>query len=134
MNIVTQGEKRFHIHQTYDDKSYLTADVAFFNDVREEPLSARLVDEVIQAFRAGGGTPDILSEEMIDDSARLSFKIGAALKLPLPDKQALLESDSRGDRLRSLVRWIGEKKHRLERVSHKHENASQNGHPKKPDS
>jgi Lon protease-like protein len=139
MNIVTQGEKRFRIHRTYDDESYLTADIEFFVDAREETpsadlVNANLVNEIIEAFRAEGGNPDIFSEEMIKDSARFSFKIGAALKLPLLDKQALLESNSRGDRLRSLVRWIEEKKHRVRRTSRRHEDASLNGHPKKPES
>lgn len=134
MNIVTQGEKRFRIHQTYDEKSYLTAEVAFFDDVGEEASSANLVKELIEAFRAKGGNPDILSEEITKDAARLSFAIGAALKLPLPDKQALLESNSRADRLRSLVRLIEEKKHPVERVPRRHEDTSRNGHPKKPGS
>ncbi len=137
MNIVTQGEKRFRIHQTYDEKSYLTADIEFFGDVGEEASSAnlvnaKLVNEVIEAFRAEGGNSDILSGEITKDAVRLSFKIGAALKLPLPDKQALLESNSREDRLRSLVRLIEENKHCAGRVSLRHENVSRNGHPKKP--
>jgi Lon protease-like protein len=142
MNIVTQGEKRFRIHQTYDEKSYLTADIEFFGDVGEEApsanlanaelVNAKLVNEIIEAFRAEGGNPDILSEEITKDAARLSFKIGAALKLPLPDKQALLESNSREDRLRSLVRLIEEQKHRAGRIPRRHEDTSLNGHPKKP--
>lgn len=131
MNIAAQGEKRFRIRQTYDEESYLTADVEFFGDVGGEAPSADLVNEIIQAFRAGGGNTDLLSEEMIEDPARLSFKIGAALKLPLPDKEALLESDSLEDRLRSLVKMIEEKKNRAERVSRQHGGASRNGHPKK---
>ncbi len=139
MNIVTQGEKRFRIHQTYDEKSYLTADIEFFGDVGDEApsanlVNAKLVNEIIEAFRAEGGNPDILSEEITKDAARLSFKIGAALKLPLPDKQALLESNSREDRLRSLVRLIEEKKTRAGRIPRQHEDASRNGHPKKPGS
>ncbi len=131
MNIVTRGEERFRIRQTYDEKSYLTAEVELFGDSEAEPPSENLVNEVVQAFRANTKNPDFLSEDLIEDPARLSFIIGAALQLPLRDKQAFLESDSPGERLRSLVRLIQEKRHRNEQASGLNEAAARNGHPKK---
>ncbi len=134
MNIVIQGEDRFLILQTHQEKPYLTADVEFFEDAREEAPSGDLVDEVVQAFQAVGGETDSPSGDPPEDPTRLSFRIGAALGLPLRDKQELLENDSLGERLHHLVRMIEGKKHRVEQVSRQQKSAIRNGHPKKPDS
>ena len=101
---------------------------------KEKAPSGKFVNEGIEAVRAGGGNPDLLSEEIIADATRLSFKLAAALKLPLPDKQAFLESNSLEDRLRNLVRLIGEKKQSTDHLARLHKKATQNGHPKNPGS
>lgn len=134
MNIATEGKSRFHILQTHEDKPYLTAEVNFFEDAGEEPPPAALLNELVQAFQAEGIETDFQGENLIQEPARLSFNIGAALKLPLRDKQTLLESNSIEERLRALLKWIGEKKNHAESISRQQEKATQNGHPQKPGS
>lgn len=131
MNIATEGKERFRILQTHQDKPYLTAEVEYFSNLPEDSPSSELVENLIREFQATEKDKDTFSESLREQPSRLSFKVAAALQLPLEDKQALLETESTQEQFQNLLRMIEEKKQRVARLSRQQDIISRNGHPKK---
>ncbi len=111
-DVVTTGMSRFRILQLESSQPYLQAEVEWLDEPAGEGVDvlASSVGAAFLSYRSallatqgqeddGGGLPD--------DPLVLSYLIGAAMVLDLPDKQAVLEAPSTSDRLRhelSLLR------------------------------
>jgi Lon protease-like protein len=104
-DIVTTGANRFRLVEVDESLPYLQADVEWLDEPTGDDVDvlASSVGTSFLSYRAallatqgqeddGGGLPD--------DPLVLSYLIGAAMVLDLPDKQAVLAAPSTGDRLR----------------------------------
>ncbi len=104
-DVVSVGANRFRLLAVDDSLPYLQADVEWLDEPNGEDVDvlAPSVGAAFLSYRAallatqgqeddGGGLPD--------DSLVLSYLIGAAMVLDLPDKQAVLAAPTTSDRLR----------------------------------
>ncbi len=125
MNILTRGAQRFALFRTYDVRPYLEGEVSDFHDEAEE--TAELCESVWSTLKGGGAAPLRLPEELRKNPFHLSFVVAEALRLPLREKQAFLESRSPRWRLKRLLALLQNQKTQEPAA---HEKAAQrNGHP-----
>ncbi|HHU10570.1 MAG TPA: LON peptidase substrate-binding domain-containing protein [Intrasporangiaceae bacterium] len=106
--VETVGRRRFRLESyAADDSPYYVGSVTWLSDepcdpdeLREAAGEARAAFEAFQV--AAGGGPEI------GDPApeELAYAIAQAVALPLPDRQALLDTDNPLARLRLLVRLL----------------------------
>jgi len=111
LDILAQGQRRFHIQEIYDRKSYLEARVTFFDDHQQSDKSAcqDLADKGIALLkqftsilesREAYGFPDKM------DLKSISFFIAGCEGFSLEEKQRFLEMTSTGERLRKSVKAL----------------------------
>ncbi len=127
MNILARGERRFALLRTYDSRPYLEGEVEEFQD--EAEAAQELCQRLWDALRKRAPAPPNLPEEMRTDPFRLSFAAAEALRLPLPEKQAFLESRSPRWRLGRLLELAEGEKARESAVAAHKGIARQNGRP-----
>jgi Lon protease-like protein len=126
MDILTAGRRRFEIQSLDQEKSYLRAEVEYFDDEEiEAPGELRQ--------RAVTACADLPSEDDLPDleDPLLSFRL--AQRLDDADfRQQLLISRSEPDRLRRIIQFAPGYAGQLRRVAHMKEVAPQNGHGRLP--
>lgn len=126
LDIDTQGRQRFEIIQLNQERSFLQAEVLFFDDeqgkVSESDAKAALQLHT-QLF-------DILGQqsELEASSACTSFQLAHELPVDLDFKQALLEMKSEPQRMETLVEYYKATIPRVERTLRVRQRASGNGH------
>ena len=103
MDIAAEGAQRFEIIQVNQERSFLQAEVAFFDD---EPsmVSKSAAETVIQLHEqlfAVMGQP----VEVEHDAAYLSFRLAQDLPVDLDFKQTLLEMKSEAERVEILTEY-----------------------------
>lgn len=127
MNILVRGEWRFALLRTYERRPYLEGEAEEFHDEAEaaQGLCRRLWD----ALREGAHAHPNLPEEVRTDPHRLSFAAADALRLPLPERQAFLESRSPRWRLGRLLELAEGKRAREFAASAHKRLARRNGRP-----
>ncbi len=129
MNILTQGENRFEVVRIFENRPYLVGEVNFIEDAPEEPPPPGLVRQVWDAMESEERDSLPLGEEILKEPLRLSFLSAATLRLPLPEKQTILECLSTRERLERLLAIL-EKRKELRLLLGQHQRAAErNGHP-----
>jgi Lon protease-like protein len=109
MDIVTRGERRFHIDQVIREKEYLEARISPFEDYRsgDEVEIERLIDvgrEYLQQI--GSVTGDELSPTPYGEPELMSFSIISEQDFDKLDLQKLLEMTSTRKRLEHSVKLL----------------------------
>jgi len=104
LDLVTIGLTRYRMQELYKDRSYIRADVEFFDDDDSDPV------DVIQRERAIAmhsrlselvkGQPH---QEVFSFSGNVSFKIAHSAGLDVLQKQKILEMTSENERLKALI-------------------------------
>jgi Lon protease-like protein len=109
-NILVVGKTRYRIGSLSRRKPYLTAEVEYLQDsAGDETSTGPLAGRVSDAFRRYADTLRTLAGEaaseleLPDDPELLSYLVAATLQVETRHKQALLETDSAGDRLRGCL-------------------------------
>ncbi len=130
-DILTIGQKVFRLLQTYNEKSYMEADVRFLEEVgqqAESEISQKLAELFDQCHRVlyNQEAPRFQAEENFS----FAFHVGAELPLELEFRQALLELRSEAERQKSLVEHLTELYPQLERRERVRGKATGNGHGK----
>ena len=103
LDISAEGEQRFEIIQVNQERSFLQAEVAFFDD---EPsiVSKNAADTVIQLheqlFAVMGQTIEVER-----DADFLSFRLAQDFPVDLDFKQTLLEMKSEAERIETLTEY-----------------------------
>lgn len=107
-DLLTVGSRRFRIRQLVTDAPYPRAAVEYLDEPEGE-LSANHVaavrklaqrhSEIIARLRH----EEISDEPLPEDPWLLSYQLGARLPIPLPDRQALLETPTTAARLERLA-------------------------------
>lgn len=105
VSMLAIGRRRFRIHALLDDGSYPRADIEFLPVEPQASVSPEFVEDVrtmfaeeieliVQLLGFGGLQLDIPT-----NADKLSYMIAAHLRLPLVDKQMLLELPTSAERL-----------------------------------
>ncbi len=128
MDIVTQGRERFEVMEVNQERSFLQAEVFYFQD---EPGGATK-EEIQRAFELhneilalAGAEPEPASA---GDDPQLSFRLAGALPLDLDFKQTLLGMKSEAERLRGIIAYFETLLPNLRRTMHVRRKAGGNGH------
>ena len=126
MDIAAEGAQRFEIIQVNQERSFLQAEVTFFDD---EPsiVSKSAADTVVQLheqlFAVMGQ-----SVEVDRDAALLSYRLAQDLPVDLDFKQTLLEMKSEAERVEILTEYYRATIPKIENSLRVRQRASGNGH------
>jgi Lon protease-like protein len=126
LDIAAEGAQRFEIIQVNQERSFLQAEVAFFDD---EPsiVSKNAGDTVIklheQLFAVMGQTVEVER-----DAAYLSYRLAQDLPVDLDFKQTLLEMKSEAERVEILTEYYRATIPKIENSLRVRQRASGNGH------
>ncbi|HEY4678078.1 MAG TPA: LON peptidase substrate-binding domain-containing protein [Candidatus Angelobacter sp.] len=126
MDIAAQGAQRFEIIEVNQERSFLQAEVAFFDD-EPSTVSRDAADIVVQLHEqlfAVMGQP----VEVDRDAAYLSFRLAQELPVDLDFKQTLLEMKSEADRIELLTEYYRATIPKVENSLRVRQRASGNGH------
>ena len=132
MNILTVGEDRFEILRLFENHPYLQGETQPLADRAQEippPELARGVWEGMKEEEQKTLPPE---QELLADPGRFSFLAAAVLRLPLPEKQALLESLSPRERLERLGSFIERRREKDRLTALRRQASAQNGKPASP--
>jgi len=108
MDILTRGDKRFIIHELFDEKTYLQAGIEYFDDIIEtiqddlRVLALRglsLLDQLDKLTYTG----ERLREVDVEDFKSISFLIAGCEGFTHEEKQKFLEMTSTYERLDKTV-------------------------------
>jgi Lon protease-like protein len=126
MDIAAEGARRFQITQINQERSFLQAEVEYFED---EPSAvgkgaADTVIELHEQLFAVLGQP----VEVERDAASLSFHLAQQLPVDLDFKQALLEMKSEAERIEILTEYYRATIPKIEMSLRVRQRASGNGH------
>ena len=126
MDIAAEGAQRFEIIQVNQERSFLQAEVAFFDD-EPSTVSKSATDTVVQLheqlFAVMGQTA-----EVDRDAAYLSFRLAQDLPVDLDFKQTLLEMKSEAERVEILTEYYRATIPKIENSLRVRQRASGNGH------
>jgi len=127
LDIATEGKQRFSIIQLNHERSFLQAEVEWFED---EGISAVPQSEAETAIKLHEQLFQVLGQtsEIEKDIPALSFYLANELPVDLDFKQAILEMKSEAERLETLIEYYRATIPRVEKALHAREKASGNGH------
>lgn len=128
LDLIAVGQRRFQIASLDDHKSYLRAEVEFFNDDDASEVPPELHERAVAAYRSLIENPGE-EEEPNFDLVRLSFQL-AQLISDLDKRQTVLVLRSEVKRLEYLVGIVPEYLVQRERTARANRLAPTNGHPK----
>jgi Lon protease-like protein len=134
LDILTEGRRRFEVLELNQERSFLRAEVLFFEDDAGAEAAAPSAAAAIEATKAQelhSKMMDILGagdDVPGDESDVLSFRLAAALPTDLDFKQSLLAMRSEPDRLNLLIDYYGQIIPKLERNAAARKKAAGNGH------
>lgn len=126
MDISAEGAQRFEIIQLSHERSFLQAEVAFFDD-EPSTVSKSAAETVIQLHEqlfSVIGQPI----EVEQDAAYLSFRLAQDLPVDLDFKQTLLEMKSEAERIEILTEYYQATIPKIENSLRVRQRASGNGH------
>src|SRR6476469_2138128 len=126
MDIAAEGTQRFEIIQVNQERSFLQADVAFFDD---EPsvVSKSAADTVVQLHEQLFA---VMGQSVEDDrdASLLSYRLAQDLPVDLDFKQTLLEMKSEAERVEILTEYYQATIPKIENSLRVRQRASGNGH------
>ncbi|MGQ0678586.1 MAG: LON peptidase substrate-binding domain-containing protein [Actinomycetota bacterium] len=130
LNIIIEGSDRFDLLEVKDERTYLTAATAPYPDTVELPPDTAY-EPCLEEYRRVVAAAGLDLTEPIPDHRGLAFHLAAQIDLPLPLKQALLETRSETERLQRVQEVLedaarGARRRQVER------RASTNGHVQLP--
>lgn len=126
MDIVTEGRERFEVLDLDEQRSFLRADVLYFDDEAGNAAA----EAVARAVKLHGeilaiaGAKQSLPEEL----KQISFHLAGSLPLDLDFKQALLEMRSESKRIEAVITAFEAILPKLRRTVQLRQRAGGNGH------
>ena len=127
LEIEAEGKQRFSILQLNHERSFLQAEVAFFDDEEqlqaakpEQDSATALHQELMEVLGQGS--------ELERNPAPLSFRLAQELPVDLDFKQALLEMKSEPERIETLIEYYKATIPKVKTTLKARERASGNGH------
>ena len=128
-DILTLGQKAFHLIRTHADQAYFEADVEYL-DEDFSGIDPGVTEQVVKLYEQCHG---ILYDEdpppfENEDGASLAYFIASELPLDVAFRQTLLETRSEAERQRRLVARLTEWYPQLQKRDHVRGKAAGNGH------
>jgi Lon protease-like protein len=126
MDIAAEGVQRFEIIQVNQERSFLQAEVNFFDDepsITSEGVADTVIQLHEQLFAVMGQ-----SVEVDRGAAYLSFRLAQDLPVDLDFKQTLLEMKSEAERVDILMEYYRATIPKIENSLRVRQRASDNGH------
>ena len=127
LDISSEGRQRFSIIELNHDRSFLQAEVSWFDDDEPAPLGGKESDTAVelheQLFEVIGQ-----DAEIDRNKSRLSFQLASQLPVDLDFKQAILEMKSEAERIETLIEYYRVTIPKVEKTLRARERASGNGH------
>ena len=128
LDIVTEGQKRFQITGLDQERTFLRAEVSFFDDDEEQaapkPEAEKLVKLHGELLAVAGA--EATGIEL--DDPQLSFHLAGSVPLDLDFKQTLLGMKSETQRVTAMVEYYTVLVPRLKRTIKVKEKSRGNGH------
>ena len=119
--LIVVGFQRFRLDRVIEDRTaYLQADVSWIPELRG-PAADELVGPVRASFAdyradlARNGQ-DVGELDLPEDQTRLSYAVGAAMVLPVADRQRVLAAETTTERLRLLRELLSRERQILRRL------------------
>ncbi len=130
LDLLAIGQRRFRIASLDQDKSYLRAEVEYFNDEDATDVPSDLHQKATDAYRQllRIERPEVPEEPKLERS-RMSFQLAQYIQ-DLDKRQTVLTLRSEVERLEFLVKVIPDYIERQERIALAKRVAPQNGHAK----
>lgn len=127
MDISSEGRKRFTIVELNHDRSFLQAEVTWFEDDEPAPLPGKQSETAIELHEQLFA---VLGQDAEIDKTKnyLSFQLANQLPVDLDFKQAILEMKSEGERIDTLIEYYRATIPKVEKTLRARERASGNGH------
>jgi Lon protease-like protein len=105
LDLLAAGHRRFQIESLNEDKSYLRAEVEYFDDDEEEDIPRDLKEKALLAFGQLRGDEEPSGLQAAARNPRLSFQMARLVK-DLDERQTVLSLRSENERLEHLVRVV----------------------------
>ena len=130
MDIVTEGQQRFHVLDFLQRNDYMEGIIEYFDDETNEEVPDDLLNKVLKIYQdmIRFQTRGVGAVKGIFDPAYFSFIIASTLELDLPEKQTLLELTSTTERIRKLDTALIHIVSQLEKQAEMERIAGMNGH------
>ncbi|HEU5414304.1 MAG TPA: LON peptidase substrate-binding domain-containing protein [Candidatus Angelobacter sp.] len=127
MDISSEGRKRFAIVELNHDRSFLQAEVTWFDDDEPAPLPGKQSETAIELHEQFFA---VLGQDAEIDKTKnyLSFQLANQLPVDLDFKQAILEMKSENERIETLIEYYRATIPKVEKTLRARERASGNGH------
>ena len=126
MDIAAEGAQRFEIIQVNQERSFLQAEVSFFDDepsIVSKSAAVAVVQLHEQLFAVMGQTVEVNR-----DATYLSYRLAQDLPVDLDFKQTLLEMKSEAERVEILTEYYRATIPKIENSLRVRQRASGNGH------
>lgn len=128
LDILTQGQRRFEVVHVNQERSFLRAEVTYFDDEGSD-AGGEAREQLVQLHKqllalSGEQNPEIPSESLPE----LAFDVAARVPLDLEFKQSLLTLRSESERVSSLIAYYQALIPKISRALHVRTKAGSNGH------
>jgi Lon protease-like protein len=127
LDISSEGKQRFSIIELNHDRSFLQAEVSWFDDDEPAPLGGKESDTAVELHEQ---LFEVIGQEAEIDRSKnpLSFQLASQLPVDLDFKQAILEMKSEAERIETLIDYYRATIPKVEKTLRARERASGNGH------
>jgi len=129
LDLIATGQRRFRITSLDQEKTYLRAEVQYFNDEDASEVPADLKQKASSAYRRLATFEDVEAMEPKFERTRISFQLAQLIE-DLDKRQMVLGLRSEIERLEYLVSIVPSYIEQRERTSLAKRVAPLNGHPK----
>lgn len=129
LDLLASGQRRFEIDSLNEDRTYLQAEVEYFDDEEEENVPRDLKEKALLAFGQLQGSEEPSTLQAPTRSSRLSFQIARLVK-DLDERQTVLALRSENERLEHLVRLVPSYLAQQEKIALAKRVGPLNGHAK----
>jgi len=129
LDLIATGQRRFRITSLDQEKTYLRAEVQYFNDEDASEVPADLKQKASSAYRRLATFEDVEAMEPKFERTRISFQLAQLIE-DLDKRQMVLGLRSEIERLEYLVSIVPSYIEQRERTALAKRVAPLNGHPK----
>jgi Lon protease-like protein len=129
LDLLASGQRRFEIDSLNEDRTYLQAEVEYFDDEEEESVPRALKEKALLAFGQLQGNDDPSTFQAPARGSRLSFQMARLVK-DLDERQTVLALRSENERLEHLVRLVPSYLAQQEKIALAKRVGPLNGHAK----
>ncbi|HEY6988839.1 MAG TPA: LON peptidase substrate-binding domain-containing protein [Bryobacteraceae bacterium] len=129
LDLLAMGQRRFRITSLDQEKTYLRAEVQFFNDDDASEVPPDLRQKASSAYRQLASLEEGVAKEPKFERARISFQLAQLIE-DLDKRQTVLALRSEIERLEYLIQIVPGYVEQRERIAFARRVAPLNGHPK----